>query len=428
MDRPEEGKKLEELLAEYARSGAYPFHMPGHKRQPLPGRESLPQDPVGEAMKIDITEISGFDDLHAPEGILLSEMRAAAKLYGVRDTLFSVNGTTASNLAAVFAAAEPGGRILVASNCHRSIFHAASLRGLKVTVLPVSGAGPADGESRAGSLRDGKTGSVSGEEPFPYGILRDRGPALPEDVAAAFRKEPDIRCVVLTSPTYDGVISDVSQIAEIVHSRGAVLVVDEAHGAHLPFFERPRTQGVSRGKAGRAPEFPVSAIRLGADLVAQSLHKTLPAMTQTSLLHNVSGRIGTEELRFWMDHFVSSSPSYVLMASITRCLHFLAEEAEGGNVFSAFRENLAVFRNGAARWQRLRLLAPPAPCDPSRLLIGCGTTGYTGTALAGILRENYNIETELAMPDYVLAITGICDTEEGFARLSRALREIDAGQ
>ncbi len=405
MDRPEEGKKLEELLAEYARSGAYPFHMPGHKTQPLPGRESLPQDPVGEAMKIDITEISGFDDLHAPEGILLSEMRAAAKLYGVRDTLFSVNGTTASNLAAVFAAAERGDRILVASNCHRSIFHAASLRGLKVTVLPVSGAGP-----------------------FPYGILRDRGPALPEDVAAAFRKEPDIRCVVLTSPTYDGIVSDVSRIAEIVHSRGAVLVVDEAHGAHLPFLERPRTQDVSCGQAGRAPEFPASAIRLGADLVTQSLHKTLPAMTQTSLLHNVSGRIGTEELRFWMDHFVSSSPSYVLMASITRCLHFLAEEAEGGNVFSAFRENLAAFRDGAARWQRLRLLAPPAPCDPSRLLIGCGTAGYTGAALAGILRENYNIETELAMPDYVLAITGICDTEEGFARLSRALREIDTGQ
>ncbi|MBQ6470326.1 MAG: aminotransferase class I/II-fold pyridoxal phosphate-dependent enzyme [Lachnospiraceae bacterium] len=380
-------ERLENRLTEYAESGAYPFHMPGHKRNP---------EWETAGWNCDITEIDGFDDLHDPNGLLKREMERAATFYGTKETLFSVNGSTGALLAAISAAVPAGGRILAARNCHRSVFNAIYLRGLNAEyVMP-----EADGAAWACA-----GGPVSAE---------DIETALQKEEAAAekernSRKNDRTAAVVITSPTYDGIVSDIRAIADTVHRHGAVLIVDEAHGAHLAMH----------------PCFPESAVQCGADLVVQSMHKTLPAMTQTALLHNVTGRVPSSALRYFMDIFETSSPSYVLMASITACLHALADN---GAVFEAYSGRLKTLRERLGSLKRLRLFSYEAAnmYDFSKLCIGVGTSGLTGPELYDLLRKKYGLQMEMKTPSYVLAMTSCADTEEGFRRLAEALEEIDA--
>ena len=364
--------KLERLLAEYARTGRYAFHMPGHKRQPIPGCGWLP-------LAEDITEIAGFDNLHAPEGILKEEMAAAASLFGAESTFFSVNGSTGAVLAAVSAAVPKGGTLLLERGSHISVYHAAELRDLRLVFI-----------------RNG----------LPY--------------AEQIRKA-QADAVILTSPSYEGCMKDVRGWAEAAHACGIPLLADEAHGAHLM----------------TDPYFPESAVTSGADLVVQSLHKTLPAMTQTALLHNVTGRIGDDALRHFLDVYETSSPSYVLMASVTACLHFLQEE--GKEAFSSYINRLRHLREELSGLTQLHLAGgaegiltsdselPPyrkgTRLDPGKLVI---TAKGRGALLDRLLRERYHLEMEMKAPDYVLAMTSVFDTEEGFARLLSALRELDA--
>ena len=208
--------------------------MPGHKRN----RASSADDFLFER---DITEISGFDNLHHAEGILKEAQEYAAQIYGTKKCFFSVNGSTAALLAAVSASVNKGGKILVARNCHKAVYHAIYLRELVPTyIYPQS-----DNDL-------GINGSISVSRVERY-----------------LEENPKIEAVLITSPTYDGVVSDVRKIAETAHKHGIPLIVDEAHGAHFRFSDY----------------FPVSAADLGADVVIQSFHKTLPAMTQTAVLH-----------------------------------------------------------------------------------------------------------------------------------------------
>ena len=369
------GERLEESLLSYAASDHYPFHMPGHKRRISPdGNPFLAGDfPLAAC---DITEIEGFDDLHDPRGILRSEMERAARFFGTEATFFSVNGSTCSNLTAISAAVPKGGRILIGPKPHRSILHAAFLRDLTADELPCE------------ALCDG----------IP-------GPVRPELVEEAFRKAR-YDAVVITSPTYEGIVSDIGRIAEIAHRFGAVLIVDEAHGAHLSLH----------------PYFPASARTKGADLVTQSLHKTLPSLTQTSLLHSVTGRIPAEEIQKWFDIYETSSPSYLLMASITSCVHFLTERGE--EAFGRYAEALEELRKELRGLARLRLLEHPC-AEPSKLVILTGDSGSGGEELTDRLRREHHLETERCGEKHVLAMTSVCDTKEGFARLRDALFAID---
>lgn len=363
--------KLERLLAEYARTGRYAFHMPGHKRQPIPGCGWLP-------LAEDITEIAGFDNLHAPEGILKEEMAAAASLFGAESTFFSVNGSTGALLAALSAAVPKRGVLLLERGSHISVYDAAELRDLRLVFI-----------------RNG----------LPY--------------AEQIRKA-QADAVILTSPSYEGCMKDVRGWAEAAHACGIPLLADEAHGAHLM----------------ADPYFPESAVSAGADLVVQSLHKTLPAMTQTALLHNVTGRIGDAKIRHFLDVYETSSPSYVLMASVTACLHFLKEE--GREAFSSYTERLRALREELSGLRSLHLAGgaegilaaddelPPYPAgtrlDPGKLVI---VSKGRGAELDRLLRERYHLEMEMKTPDHVLAMTSVSDTEEGFKALSAALRELD---
>lgn len=386
--------KLTELLEAYSESGAYPMHMPGHKRNTL----LLPD------YKIDLTEVAGFDDLHCPEGILKECMEYAAAVYGSKDTIFSVNGSTCALHAAIYASTKAGDKVLTARNCHKSVYNMIAVRGLK-----------------------------------PVYTYTDRGYPEAEEIRRLLEREQDIKAAVITSPSYDGTVCDIRKIAGICHERNVILIVDEAHGAHLPFAE----------KAGKGQYFTESAMTQGADIVVHSLHKTLPAMTQTAVLHRMSDRVSAENLRHALSVFESSSPSYVLMASIDACIHYMEEHCR--ELFETYTERLKGFYAAAAKefpllFEQKRLAANIRECvaeehaaekaaaqksgirhyDPGKILICGKNLSMTGREIYDILVKDYGIMPEMSAGDYCLCMTGVCDTEEGFRRLENALRSIYA--
>lgn len=369
---------LYEKLASYGESDYYPFHMPGHKRNTgiLEGLNPY---------KMDITEIDGFDNLHEPEEILKEEMERAARLFGAEETYFLVNGSSCGLLAAISACTHHGEKILVARNCHKSVYNAIFINELRPLYL-----------------------YPQTEEEF--GITLG---ILPEDVDNLLKKHPDCKTVVVTSPTFDGVVSDIGKIAGIVHAHHAVLIVDEAHGAHFPF----------------SGEFPASALEGGADIVIQSIHKTLPAFTQTALAQVQGERIDRERFHQFLTIFQSTSPSYVLMAGISRCMDFLEKDRDA--FFGAYTERLRDFYRKAEGLSYIRVLKGGEykgfKRDSSKLVISVKNTSMTGRQLYDILLEEYHLQMEMVADTYVLAMTSVLDSEEGFSRLWRALEELDKG-
>ena len=364
---------LFEELRKHSESDIYPYHMPGHKRRPF---GMLP----GELSRIDITEIDGFDNLHQPEGILDGLQREAAGLYGAEESFYLVNGSTCGILSAVSCALPEGGHILMARNCHRSAYHGVYLRGLRATYL---------------------------YPPYleEYGIYD----ALePEEVRRALEREPDIGAVLVVSPTYEGRISDIRAIADIVHERGIPLIVDEAHGAHL----------------GLADGFPKNSCQQGADLVIHSVHKTLPALTQTALLHVNGQRIDRGLLRRFLRIYQSSSPSYLLMAGIDNALRYVG--LQGQEAFGAFRQRFEAMLDRLRGCRHLRFLTDAGDRqDTGKLLISTKQSGLTGKQLYDILLGRYHLQPEMASTGFVLAMFTVNDGEEAYRRMTEALLAID---
>ena len=241
------------------------------------------------------------------------------------------------------------------------------------------------------------------------------GSIAPAAVEAALTAHPEVRCVVLTSPTYEGVLSDIASISAICHRHGVPLLVDEAHGAHLLPLARP--YGWQGG-----------AVAGGADLVVQSAHKTLPSLTQTALLHWSGGPLADpEEVERQLDVFETSSPSYPLMASLDGCTGLLA--AQGDALFAAWRARLDRFFAAAERWRHIRLLCHGRDSvqnhplffgfDDSKLLLDIGQEG------AAFLRAN-GFEPEMVCGQNLLAMTSPCDEDAAFERLATLLTDYDA--
>lgn len=372
---------LYDALIEYAQSDAYPFHMPGHKR-----RAGHMCDPCS----IDITEIDGFDNLHHAEGILLQAEERAAALYHSSETHFLVNGSTAGILCAIGACVRPGDTLLMARNSHRSAYHAAALNRVKTMYLyPKAYAGHSRSERCSESAESGNCPDLN-------------GPIDPMQVEQALSQHPEIHAVFITSPTYDGVVSDVRQIAKIAHRHDAVLIVDEAHGAHF----------------GMHPIFPESSVTSGADLVIHSLHKTLPALTQTALIHVNGSLTDRWRLRRLLGIYQTSSPSYVLMASIDHCVSLLLKR--GNELFDDYAHRLEHFY-ATTKLKHMPLLVTD---DPSRILIR--PDGMSAIRLYDTLRDRYHLQPEMVTPSYVLMLSSVCDDEEGFTRLNEALCQLDA--
>ncbi len=358
-------------LREYSRSDYYGFHMPGHKRQ----LNMLGSEP---AYSIDITEIEGFDDLHHAEGLLKSAQERAAKVYHGEETHFLINGSSVGILSAVAGVTKRGDTVLVARNCHKSVYHAIEMNGLNPVYLA----------------------------PGFHASMQMNTEVFAEDVKAALRANPKIRAVVIVSPTYEGVISDVEAIVGAAHEKGIPVIVDEAHGAHFGFHSY----------------FPENSNKKGADIVIHSLHKTLPSLTQTALLHINGNLVRREKVRRFIHMLQSSSPSYILMASMDSCIEMLENRRQ--ELFEPYVRSLQALREELQALKGLKLVWTDR-YDPSKLVISGEDVGLTGKMLYRILLEKYHLQMEMAAGKYVLAMTTVGDTQEGFRRLSCALSEID---
>lgn len=369
---------LLDKLTEYSQSDFYPYHMPGHKRQ------QAGDAPVDWTSR-DITEIEGFDNLHDARGILDMLQRKAAEAYGAEESFYLVNGSTCGILAAISAAVPFGGELLIARNCHKSVYHGAYLRQLRLRYIYPDMVGGFD-------ICEAVTAS---------------------QVAAALERYPDVGAVLIVSPTYEGRIAEVKAIAELVHAKGLPLIVDEAHGAHLGF----------------SAEFAVNSARLGADLVINSVHKTLPALTQTALLHVNGPLIDRQLLRRFLRIYQTSSPSYLLMSSIEEAVD-LAREKETFREFSKAWEKMLT---GLSDLKRLKILPKDMEeCrkrqqDIGKLIISTKETELSGPQLYDMLISEYHLQPEMVCESYVLCMLTIGDTAEGYDRLVKALLAIDAG-
>ncbi|MDD4849360.1 MAG: PLP-dependent transferase [Gemmiger sp.] len=356
---------LQTLLEHYTAQKLYPMHMPGHKRRlaPAPG---LPY-------RWDVTELPGTDNLHDAHDILEQAMQRTANLWGARRSWYLVNGSTCGILAGVRALAPLGSEVIAARNCHKSVYHAIELGALTAHwVTP-----PIDSS---------------------FGVY---GSVPPQDIAAALEAHPAARCVILTSPTYEGVISDIAMIARICHDHNVPLLVDEAHGAHLGLY----------------PGWEGGALAGGADVVVHSPHKTLPSMTQTALLHWNGDLADPDELARQLEVFETSSPSYPLLASLDGCTGLL--QGRGRELFAAWAEWLNRFDRRAFDLRHLRVLCYGGDnChnhpkfyrhDRSKLLISTRQTDWTAPQLATALREQCKFETEMTCGENVLAMSSPCD-------------------
>ncbi len=361
---------LYEELMQYQSKNLYPFHMPGHKRNPAFSMEN--------PYSFDVTEVEGTGHLFGASGIIKEAEMRAKRAYGSRETKFLVGGSTSGILSAISACVCLGDKILIARNCHKSVYHAIFTMNLKPYYIYPDLMEP--------------SGIFSG-------VTR-------EEVERAWERTPDIKCVVVTSPTYEGIVSEVKGIADFLHEKGVLLIVDEAHGAHLRWHKT----------------FPVSALEAGADIIIQSLHKTLPALTPAALLHIGTDRVPLNKLSRSLQIYQTSSPSYVLMSSMDQCIGWLA--VDGKEAFERFHRCCAAFYKKTERLVHLSLLHNPNK-DYSKIIIKTDQTNITGYGLGRLLREEYHMETEMQHLYYVTAIAGAADTEEALTRLADALLTID---
>lgn len=391
-------------LTAYNTEGCYPWHMPGHKRR----LNTIFPDIVENPFSIDVTEVGDLDEFHDPHGIISEAMNRAAEVYGSHKSYYLVNGSTCGIMAALSAVCRPGDKLIVARNCHKSVYNAIRLLQLRpIYIMP------------EWNEELGMFGGVS-----------------PEQVRKMVKQYTDAKCVMLVSPTYEGVVSDVEKIAKIVHKAGVPLIVDEAHGAHFEFMSNVNeTISTTNYK-----NIPNPAIRLGADIVIESLHKTLPAMTQCAILHEKSNIVDTERLEEYLSIYQSTSPSYVFLATTEACIEKMNYERDG--LFIIYKELLSEYRKRFAQLSHIHLVEESdfkkqSACgyDDGKLVFSVKDCGYerdgeiivmTGTKLGTILQEEYGQMMEMAAGNYVIAMTSVADSKEAFESLYLAMESIDA--
>lgn len=364
-------------LKAYCKRDVYPFHMPGHKRNSEKLGNNLPYS-------FDITEIDDFDYLHNPTGVIKEINNKASKIYNCNHSFILVNGSTSGVLSAIGAITNYGDSVLVARNCHKSVYNAIEINGLNAYyVLP-----------------------ENNEEFDIHTVI------TPDSIKKALESHKDIKAVILTSPTYEGFVSNIKEISDICHGYNIPLFVDEAHGAHL----------------GLSEYFPNEAIQNGADIAVLGLHKTLPALTQCAVLNINSHLVDITKLKEQLSIFQTSSPSYILMSSIDKCLDYISNDTQA--LFTNYHRLLTDFYDTTKSLKHIKVLTPSSDnkeyFDYGKIIISTLNTDINGIELAQILRSKYNLETEMACNTYVLAMTSICDREEGFNRLISALIEIDS--
>ncbi len=362
-------------------SPAY-FCIPSHHRGK--GASSSFTEVFGKTvLKYDLTETPLTDDLHEADGAIKEAESLASELFGSDRTFFLVNGTTCANEAMIISSVCEGEKILVARNCHKSV-----LMG-----LIISGASPVY------------------IEPEISGVFSTFGSISPEKVELAFKNHPDIKAFILTSPTYYGIGSDLQKIADICHSHGVLLLVDEAHGSHFAFSDK----------------LPKTALSCGADMVSQSTHKTLNSMTQSSMLHVKGSLVDISKVDAALKIVQSTSPSYILMASLDA-----ARQNAALNGRTAVCRMLDIASYIRSALSSIDGVSCPENVDGNEVFsfdktrIVFSVKGISGFYLSEILFEKYNICCEMADNYNVVSIIGSSDSYEDADRLINAVKEIAA--
>ena len=345
--------------------------MPGHKRNPMFSPQGLAD--------YDLTEIPGMDILRSPCGIIRDLQDRISRFYNADESFLLVNGSTAGIIAAICATYREGGKLYAARNGHVSMYNGIALAGaFPIYILPEMTA-------------DGLAGGIN--------------PNIVDDLG-----EGDPFTVLITSPTYEGFVSDIKSIAENVHSKGGILIVDEAHGAHFRFHDA----------------FPDSALDLGADIVIQSFHKTLPALGQLAVLHVKGLRVDSSRLRFFLQAMQTTSPSYMLMAQLDYALSMLWKRPE---LFDMYVSRLLALRKAltAEEDQAIKLSGAERigkhgihDIDQGKLLFS-----HNNESIYDILAQEYRLQLEMGSNHHLLAMTSVADTDEGIQRLWAAMGSLN---
>lgn len=390
-------------LIKYKTEGCYPWHMPGHK-----GRlNTIFPDLVENPFLIDVTEVGDLDEFHHPEGMIKTALDRTANIYGANKSYYLVNGSTCGILAAVSAVCKPGDSLIIARNCHKSVYNAIRLLNLKpVYIMP--------------EWND---------------TLEMFGGIDCNTVKKTIKEHPKAKGILIVSPTYEGVVSDIERIAKIAHRYNMPLIVDEAHGAHFEFMANVN-ETISTTDYRKVPD---PAIRLGADIVVESLHKTLPAMTQCAVLHENSQLVDQKRLEEFLSVYQTTSPSYVFMASMEACIEKMNHERDG--LFIVYKEMLAEYRKRFSQLKHIHLVEETdfkknSACgyDDGKLVFSVKNCGMmqgedriplNGVMLGKILEQEYGQMMEMAGGSYVIAMTSAADSREAFESLYQAVEAID---
>lgn len=363
-----------------------PFYAPGHKH----GRgisEQFRELLGSQVFRADLPELPELDNLFSPYGPIQEAQELAAEAFGADETRFLANGSTCGIEAAVLAVCSPGDKIVLPRNAHQSA----------IAALILSGAVPV---------------FVTPEADPTLGLAHC---ITPESVAAALKEHPDAKAVMMVYPTYYGVCGDVEAIAQIAHQHDIPLLVDEAHGAHFAFH----------------PDLPTPALAAGADLTVQSIHKTLGAMTQAAVLHVKGDRIDRERLSRALTLVQSTSPSYLLLASLDAARHQMA--MQGKELLSRTLELGAIARTRLREIPGIRVFSPEigrgcAALDLTRLTVDVSGLGLTGFEADQRLHTDLGVTAELPGLKTLTFILTPGNTEADIDQLVKGFQTLAAEQ
>jgi arginine/lysine/ornithine decarboxylase len=375
---------LLDVLLSRAKRKVTSFHTPGHKNGQGVDKK-LTNFTGRDLFALDVTVFPEVDSLHDPTGPIRKAQQLFAKAYGVEHSFFLVNGSSVGNMAMVMSTCRPGDSIIISRNAHKSTLGGIILSGVwPIWIQPTIDQN--------------------------LDIIFD---ATPEQVEKALKQFPEAKAVFVTSPTYNGVATNLKRIAEICHAKGKVLLVDEAHGAHLHFHDK----------------LPMSAVDAGADMVVQSTHKTLSAISQGSVLHYNTKNVDMSRLRKILSMLQTTSPNYMTLASLDLARKQMVTEGE--KILDRLIQNTERARNEINHLKnftcltRAEITGRGFDLDMTKITINVTRTGYPGQRISEILAKDYNIQVDAADLFNLIAITGTGTTKQDLDRLVAALSEID---
>jgi lysine decarboxylase len=364
-------------IQKYWKKEPIPFHMPGHKMGCFYSGSHEKY-----LFQFDVTELSETDDLHHPRACIQEAMELLRDAYHTKKSYFLVNGTTSGIHVSILSCCRSGDKILVSRDCHKSVFFGIVL----ADATPVF-------------FHPEMNIRFSIPEKFHT-----------EKVIQCIKDNRDAKCIVLTRPNYYGVCYNIEEIVACAKSYDVLVILDEAHGAHLNF----------------SPLLPKSGVDLGVDICIQSAHKTLPALTQSSYLHILGDQVDCEKIEYYLSSLQTTSPSFLLLAYMDIAREIMVQE--GSDRIRELITRIKRLKENLTTEGSFHILGgkdfPSSDYDDTRLVIHTFTAGFYAKTVEKILRDQYKIEVEMSDLCNIVCICTIGDEEHFYEKLFEALQGI----